>query len=254
MQNIGERLEEARKRQGISIREAAEATKIRGEFLHAFESNSMEIPLPDVYIRGFLINYARFLKLDPDKVLTDYNAVKLSRETTQSRRGHDSLGRMDLRDTETPSEPSEAGEQDRSAKESIFGADRTLYYKVALIFGSVFLVVFLIVILVSLFVSRETPQINPELQDSPTVSGASVTPIVEKEIILIALDDVNVTVRQVIDGQQLFSGMLAKDETVTLNKTGPVRISYIEGDNLQVEKGGKRFEMHTSGAGTSTLK
>ena len=33
MQSIGERLEEARKRKGISLREAAEATKIRSDFL-----------------------------------------------------------------------------------------------------------------------------------------------------------------------------------------------------------------------------
>ena len=32
MQTIGERLEEARKRKGISIREASEATKIRSEY------------------------------------------------------------------------------------------------------------------------------------------------------------------------------------------------------------------------------
>ena len=254
MQNIGERLEEARKRQGISIREAAEATKIRGDFLHAFESNSMDVPLPDVYIRGFLINYAKFLKLDPDKVVTDYNALKLSQETTQSKGVHDFLGRMDLRDTDPTRETPDAGKQERSAKESIFGADRTLYYKVALISGSAFLVIFLIVILVSLFVSLETPQINPELQASPAISGAPVTPVAEEKITLIALDDVIVSVRQVIDGQQLFSGMLAKDDTETLNKIGPVRISYIEGENLNVEKDGQRYKMGTKGAGTSTIE
>jgi len=52
MQTIGERLEEARKRKGISIREASEATKIRSEYLHKFESNSLDINLPEIYIRG----------------------------------------------------------------------------------------------------------------------------------------------------------------------------------------------------------
>ena len=33
MQTIGERLEEARKKRGLSLREAAEATKIRGDYL-----------------------------------------------------------------------------------------------------------------------------------------------------------------------------------------------------------------------------
>ena len=68
MQTIGERLEEARKRKGISIREAAEATKIRGDYLHKFESNQFDIKLPDIYIRGFLRIYSNFLKLPGEKM------------------------------------------------------------------------------------------------------------------------------------------------------------------------------------------
>ena len=49
MQTIGERLEDARKRKGISIREAAEATKIRGDYLQRFESNQFDLSLADIY-------------------------------------------------------------------------------------------------------------------------------------------------------------------------------------------------------------
>ena len=63
MQTIGERLEEARKRKGISIREAAEATKIRGDYLQKFESNQFDLNLAEIYVRGFLRGYAQFLKL-----------------------------------------------------------------------------------------------------------------------------------------------------------------------------------------------
>jgi cytoskeleton protein RodZ len=61
MQTIGERLEEARKRKGVSIREAAETTKIRGDYLQKFEANSFDVDLPPLYVRGFLRSYARFL-------------------------------------------------------------------------------------------------------------------------------------------------------------------------------------------------
>ncbi len=77
MQTIGERLEEARKRKGISIREASEATKIRGEYLHKFESNQFEIKLPDIYLRGFIRLYANYLKLPGDKIVNDYLALGL---------------------------------------------------------------------------------------------------------------------------------------------------------------------------------
>ena len=63
MQSIGERLEEARKRRGISIREAAETTKIRSDFLAGFEENNFDLNLPEIYVRGFLRTYAVLLNI-----------------------------------------------------------------------------------------------------------------------------------------------------------------------------------------------
>ena len=77
MQTIGERLEEARKRKGISVREAAELTKIRSDYLQKFESNTFEIGLPPLYVRGFIRTYARFLELDPERITSDVDALWL---------------------------------------------------------------------------------------------------------------------------------------------------------------------------------
>ena len=96
---IGERLEEARKRRGVSIREAAEATKIRSDYLMAMEDSSMDIPLPEIYVRGFLQNYARFLKLDPEQLLTDYNAHRL-RKSGGSSSNRPNFGRVELPEDE----------------------------------------------------------------------------------------------------------------------------------------------------------
>ncbi len=80
MQTIGERLLEARQRRGVSIREAAEATKVRGDYLTAMENNQFEsIPLADVYRRGFLKIYARFLRLDAERMVGDFNALLAAR-------------------------------------------------------------------------------------------------------------------------------------------------------------------------------
>jgi transcriptional regulator with XRE-family HTH domain len=94
MQTIGERLEEARKRKGISIREAAEATKIRGDYLQKFESNQFDLNLAEIYVRGFLRSYAQFLKLPAEKLVNDLNGLGLdARPKTPSR---EMYGRMDL--------------------------------------------------------------------------------------------------------------------------------------------------------------
>ena len=68
---IGQKLEEARNRKGISIREASESTKIRGDYLSAFESGQFDVSLPEVYLRGFIRLYSRFLDLDQDAMLAD---------------------------------------------------------------------------------------------------------------------------------------------------------------------------------------
>src|SRR6185295_10270423 len=95
MQTIGERLEEARKKKGISIREAAESTKIRGDFLQKFESNHFDIGLTEIYTRGFLRTYSNYLKLPADRILNDYAA--LGRGDLRPRQpNREVYGRMDI--------------------------------------------------------------------------------------------------------------------------------------------------------------
>jgi cytoskeleton protein RodZ len=95
MQSIGERLEEARKKKGISIREAAEATKIRGEYLQKFEGNQFEIGLTDIYTRGFLRGYANYLRIPSDRLLNDYTALR-GGEPRPRQPSREVYGRMDL--------------------------------------------------------------------------------------------------------------------------------------------------------------
>ncbi|MCB1123640.1 MAG: helix-turn-helix domain-containing protein, partial [Verrucomicrobiae bacterium] len=117
MQSIGERLEEARKKKGISIREAADATKIRGDFLDCFEKDKFDIGIPDIYVRGFLNNYSKFLHIDPAKIVTDYNAFKLGRSKISKRDRGEVLGRLDMPDKtqEKESPSSQSQEQENLA-------------------------------------------------------------------------------------------------------------------------------------------
>src|SRR5476649_2774098 len=108
MQTIGERLEEARKRKGVSIREAAEATKIRGDYLQKFESNQFDLGLAELYVRGFLRSYAQFLKLPADKLVNDFNGLGLGANGRPRTPSREVYGRMDLSVTTT--EDSGSGE------------------------------------------------------------------------------------------------------------------------------------------------
>ena len=76
MQTLGERLQEARQRLGVTLREAAEFTKIRTDYLQSMEANQFEsIPLADVYKRGFVKVYAKYLRLDDEKAGADEDAA-----------------------------------------------------------------------------------------------------------------------------------------------------------------------------------
>ena len=47
----------------------------------------MDFSLPEIYKRGFLKNYARYLKLDYDMIITDYNAQQLSKSRLGKKAG-----------------------------------------------------------------------------------------------------------------------------------------------------------------------
>lgn len=96
MAELGNLLRTARERQGISLKEAEEATRIRQRYLEGLESDEYStLPAP-VYTRGFLRSYAKFLQLDVDEVLDEYDRllpvrdvrpVRARREPTVSTRG-----------------------------------------------------------------------------------------------------------------------------------------------------------------------
>jgi transcriptional regulator with XRE-family HTH domain len=105
MTTIGERLEDARKKKGISIREAAEATKIRGDYITKFEGNQFDIGLSEIYVRGFLKSYAFYLKLPADRLLNDYSS--LGRGEGKRQPSREVYGRMDLSIAGGGDEPTE---------------------------------------------------------------------------------------------------------------------------------------------------
>jgi transcriptional regulator with XRE-family HTH domain len=74
MFQLGSTLREARTRQGLELRDAAEATRIRVKFLAALEGERFgELPA-EVYARGFLRAYAEFLGLDGDLYVAELNS------------------------------------------------------------------------------------------------------------------------------------------------------------------------------------
>lgn len=70
---VGARLREARARRGVSVEDAALHTRIKPRFLRALEADAPPSAFrAPVYARAFLREYAGFLELDPEPLVTDY--------------------------------------------------------------------------------------------------------------------------------------------------------------------------------------
>src|SRR5258706_3399350 len=66
---LGETLAAKRGERGLTIEQAAAATRIRAHYLSALESNELERLAAPVYAKGHLRTYARFLGLDPEPLV-----------------------------------------------------------------------------------------------------------------------------------------------------------------------------------------
>lgn len=285
---IGERLEEARKRQGISIREAAEATKIRGDYLLAMEDNSMNIPLPEIYKRGFLKNYARLLKLDPAKILTDYEARELSRKagtasgmaagrpsgahghgneskeesTTPPGSRRPTFGGLELpghgdEGAATP-EPDGVRREQPPRRPSLAIVDNTLYLKIAAGVAAFALLTVLIIVLVNLL--RGSDEGVPAAPTTTGTERSTATPVRPAgtadgptTLTFRAQDTVSLIVEQIDPPSRLFAGTLRAGESQTMEKTGPVSIRFTNGSGLSVERGDGQTFRPPAGATTGRM-
>ncbi|MGH2443268.1 MAG: helix-turn-helix domain-containing protein [Chloroflexota bacterium] len=73
MTELGEMLRAARQKRGLSLSEAAAATRIQAAYLDAIENGDYSILPGAAYATGFIKNYARYLGIHPDDALQDYH-------------------------------------------------------------------------------------------------------------------------------------------------------------------------------------
>jgi len=72
MESPGKYLKAEREIQKLSLQEAANFTKIREPLLKTIEEDGYELLPHSLYVKGFLITYARYLGLDPNEVILRY--------------------------------------------------------------------------------------------------------------------------------------------------------------------------------------
>lgn len=264
MQTIGERLEEARKKKGISIREAAEATKIRGDYLSKFENNQFDINLTELYVRGFLRTYAQFLRLPADRILNDYAALGRA-ESRPRQPSREIYGRMDVSiasadertESTSAAEPGNNPAQTprtlppaarRSSTPAVTNIDPALVFRIGKIAAIALGALLLLWAGFALFNNAsDTP-----ITTSGSAAVATAVNPAEPSITLIAADRVTVTVRRKnadkSDGELLFQGTLTRGQSQVVPRPGPLYIWANPAEKLEIEVRGRRFPTGFTGS------
>jgi cytoskeleton protein RodZ len=75
IESLGKYLKNQRESKRISLREVAKATRVREHILRAIEEDQHDLLPPATYVKGFLLAYAKYLRLDPNDVLFRYEGV-----------------------------------------------------------------------------------------------------------------------------------------------------------------------------------
>jgi cytoskeletal protein RodZ len=80
MESLGEKLKEARISQNTTVDQVARDTMISKRYIEALEEENFDAFPGETYLIGFLRNYAEYLDLDPNALITLYKNAKLQEQ------------------------------------------------------------------------------------------------------------------------------------------------------------------------------
>jgi cytoskeletal protein RodZ len=72
MESLGKFLKKERETRNISLEQVSKFTKIKQHHLKAIEEGRCELLPPTPYVKGYLNVYAKYLALDPKKIVLQY--------------------------------------------------------------------------------------------------------------------------------------------------------------------------------------
>ncbi|MGM0507835.1 MAG: helix-turn-helix domain-containing protein [Fusobacteriota bacterium] len=81
---FGEILKKERKKQGLTIEDVAQETKIQKRYLRDIESGNLNDIPGGVYVKGFLKNYAEYLKMEKSEIMENYQEYLELKEKKES--------------------------------------------------------------------------------------------------------------------------------------------------------------------------
>ncbi|MDR2779351.1 MAG: helix-turn-helix domain-containing protein [Puniceicoccales bacterium] len=225
----------ARNARAITLETAAEETKIKLEYLAGIESGEYNFTLPDIYLRGFIKIYAKYLKLDVDAVMKGCPIEEF--EVLHSRCVKKTSYNTLITNEKEQDEGSELGINDttpffKKFKQSMANIKTIIQHKHFIKITSGLVIILLMLIIFSRAFSHKAgyAKIQPKQVDKilDTVNQSVLS--------LIPTGNVKIVVRSKASGEKIFTGNLESGEVKKITYSGPIQVFYDKGEFLLIKQ------------------
>ena len=237
---IGDLLRRERERQNLSIKDIEKATSIRALYIDAIEKGEYKTLPGEVYAKGFVRNYANYLKLNANEIVNAFNEEMHPQEELQDAAGSSSAeeARQELsaeRNREEYRGPKITSLESYPMEKKSHGVRNAL-----MVAAAVFVVAFAALIA---FGGDEEPSAPAPRAKTQTQQGQKQTEAAPKP----AADGVEVKLsftdrcwtEVVVDGKTEFEGTAEKGKVLTLKGKDKVRITAGNAGALNYSLNGK---------------
>lgn len=205
MGTLGTYLSSAREAKGIDLHDAAQQTRISVNYLKAMEEEDFSKLPGEVFVKGFLKNYARFLSLEEAEVIRRYQEMR------------------------PPKQPQAAPPEPRTETKTpaVAPAGKREIPIEPLVWGAVIFIILVVLLFVSLpeKTRHAGPEATPAPAESNKVAGGQQASKPEKLYLeIVALEDVWILVRT--DASPQKKAVLKKGENVIWSADNQFLLSY----------------------------
>jgi cytoskeletal protein RodZ len=212
MDTLGPYLRSAREAKGMDLRDAAQQTRISINYLKAIEEEDFSKLPGEVFVKGFLKSYARFLQLNEEEVMVLYAGLIKPAAPASAQKNEKQKG--NAAQQQPPAEPENTVRT--SLEPYLWGG-----------IGVIALVALLLIVIPERHAARKEllPAVSGSTSTTPLATAATATVMPEKLYLdIIALEDVWILVRT--DSSPQKKAVLKKGEAITWSADARFLVSY----------------------------
>jgi transcriptional regulator with XRE-family HTH domain len=224
MGTLGKYLRSAREARGIDLHEAAQQTRISINYLRALEEEDFSRLPGEVFVRGFLKNYGKFLRLDESQILKKYGELSAPK-----------------------SEAGPVTEKEQAAAGSEQKAPRSTTIE-TILWGSGIVIALILFMFTSLPERRrqETKHVPMPMSTGQTVTAhGSVMQVDKLYLEVVALEDTWLLVRT--DNSPQKKALLKKGESLIWSADERFLLSYGSAKSLKLMLNGQELTVNEPG-------